>query len=214
MSVITSRKRLSAPASPIVTLSELYEHLHLDTEGSPPTHPEDVTLALRVQAATDEIDAPDGWLGRALLPQQWRITTRGFPCYSRNNPDSVLWLPYPPLVSVDLVRYRSPTNNLVTLVEGTDYEVREGNPVAGIAPTYSNNWPTARDSDNAVEVTFTCGYDASVSPSNPLPDLVKQFVLVVAGAMYLQREELAVNVNISPVRQFRNALQTLRVYGP
>lgn len=212
--MITSRKRLSAPALPIVTLLELYEHLHLDTEGSPPTHPEDATLAIRVQAATDEIDGADGWLGRALQPQQWRITTRGFPCWTVDNPDTVLWLPLPPLVSVDLVRYRTSTNDVINLVEGVDYEVREGDPVAGIAPLYQEQWPVTRDSDNAVEVTFTCGYSTAISPPNPLPAIVKQFVLVLAGTMYAQREDLAININTKEVAQFRNALKTLQVFGP
>ena len=209
--MITSRTRLTPPSAPIVSLAELYEHLHLDTEGSPPSHPEDATLALRVQAATDEIDAGDGWLGRALLPQRWRATWRGFPCATPGNPDAALTLPYPPLIAVDSVRYRNTAGSWVAMVEGTDYEVRDGDPYAAIAPPYLGIWPVAADTHNAVEVIFRCGYDAAISPTNPLPDLVRQFVLVLAGTMYLQREEIALNVNTSTVRQFRNALKTLQV---
>lgn len=211
MSRITATRRLTAPASPIVSLAELYEHLHLDTEGSPPTHPEDVTLALRVQAATDEIDAGRGWLGRALLPQRWRVTFSGFPCASDSNPEAALLLPYPPLIRVDSVRYRDTGGSWNTLVEGVGFEVRDMEPHGAIAPLFQNVWPVTADLTNAVEVIFWCGYDETVSPANPLPDLVKQFVLVTAGTMYLQREDLAVNVNATPVRQFRNALQTLKV---
>ena len=206
--MITSRRRLTAPSAPIVTLAELYEHLHLDTEGSPPTHPEDATLALRVQAATDELDAGDGWLGRALLPQRWRVTWRGFPCSRPGNPDAELRLPFPPLIAVDSVRYRDVSGAWVNMVAGTDYEVRDGDPFASIAPLYLRNWPVTADTHNAVEVIFRCGYDEAASPSNPLPDLVRQFVLVTAGTMYNTREDLAVNVNTVPVRQFRNALRT------
>ena len=209
--MITSRRRLTAPTDPIVTLAELYEHLHLDTEGSPPTHPEDATLALRVQAATDEIDAGNGWLGRALLPQRWRVAWRGFPCSRPNNPDAELRLPFPPLIEVQSVRYRDSGGDWVNMVEGTDYEVRYGDPYGSIAPLYLSTWPVTADTHNAVEVTFRCGYDETASPPNPLPDLVKQFVLVVAGTMYNSREEVAVNVNTRTIRQFRNALKTLQV---
>lgn len=210
--IITSRRRTAAPAAPIVSLAELYEHLHLDTEGSPPTHPEDATLALRVQAATDEIDAGDGWLGRALLPQSWRVTFPRFPCSTGANPEAMLKLPFPPLISVDAVRYRDASGAWVVMVAGDDYEERiDGDPHGGIVPLFNTVWPVTADVQNAVEVTFTCGYDEAASPPNPLPDLVKQFVLVVAGTMYLQREDLAVNVNTAPVRQFRNALLTLKV---
>lgn len=212
--MITARTRLVAPTAPIVTLSELYEHLHLDTEGSPPTHPEDATLALRVQAATDEIDAGKGWLGCALLPQQWRVTYNEFPCATYGNPEQLLRLPFPPLVSVDLVRYRNSAGDFVTLTEGVEYEVRAGDPVAAIVPPLFKSWPVTACVGNAVEVTFTCGYDESASPSNPLPAIVKQFVLVLAGTMYTFREEVAANVNTSDVMQFRNAVGTLKVEAP
>lgn len=212
--MITARTRLVAPTAPIVTLAELYEHLHLDTEGSPPTHPEDVTLALRVQAATDEIDAGDGWLGRALLPQTWRIRYDSFPCSTTENPEALLRLPFPPLISVDLVRYRNTAGDFVTMTADTDYVVREGDPVAALAPPYLGTWPVTADTGDAVEVTITCGYDGDASPANPLPALVKQFVLVLAGTMFNSREEVAVNVNTSEITQFRNALRALKVAGP
>lgn len=214
MSFITSRTRKSAPIGPVVTLQEMQEHLRLDLFGSPPSHPEDDLVMIKVQAATDEIDGADGWLGRALLPQQWQITTRGFPCSTPRNPDAVLWLPLPPLISVDSVRYRDSSGAYVTLAPN-QYEVRAGNPVAGIAPLYLQSWPVTADADNAVEVTFTAGYDGDASPPNPLPAIVKQFVMVVASTMYEQREDLAININTAPVRQFRLALDgTLRVWGP
>lgn len=215
--MITARTRIVAPSSPVVTLPELYEHLHLDTEGSPPTHPEDVTLALRVQAATDEIDANMGWLQRALMPQRWRLRYDGFPCASDSNPDALLVLPFPPLISVDLVRYRDTSGAFVTLTEGTDYEVRDDSygawmDCSSIAPVYGGHWPTTARAGNAVEVTITCGYDDTASPPNPLPALVKQFVLVLAGTMYSFREEVAGNIQTSEVKQFREALaNTLQV---
>jgi uncharacterized phiE125 gp8 family phage protein len=192
----------------------MHEHLRLDLTGSPPSHPEDATIALRVAAATDEIDAGDGWLGRALLPQQWRVTFNGFPCQERNNPDAAIFLPYPPLISVDAVRYRNTSNTLTTLVAGTDYEVIQGDPHGMILPAFQTPWPPTSGRVNAVEVTFTCGYDEDASPPNPVPDLAKQFIMVCAGTMYEVREDVSLNLNVNPVEQFRNALKTLRVYGP
>lgn len=213
--MITSRRRIVQPTEPVVTLGEMQTHLNLDLTGSPPTHPDDDDIEAYVAAATNDLEGEDGWIGRALMPQQWRVTFRRFPSACDKNPDAALFLPYPPLISVDSVTYRATSGASVTLTEGTDYEVfADGDPHAWIAPPYQDIWPVTADVLNAVTVTFTCGYDASASPANPLPAAIKQYVKVLAALMYEQRELDVININIQPVANYHAAAQRFRVYGP
>ena len=207
--MIISRRRLVAPTAPIVSLATMREHLRLDVTGSPPTHPDDTLVEAYVQAATDELDAGptgDGWLGRALMPQQWRVIYNGFPCDDGN-----LILPYPPIISVDSVTYTQGSDAPVTMVAGTDYVAEiYGDPHGYLYTPYGVAWPGAE----RVTVTFTCGYQTGSPAVADVPELIQQFIRLRAASYYAQREMEAINVNVLPIDAFYNAVRTFRVWGP
>lgn len=213
--MISSRVRLIAPSATVASLAEMQLHLKLDTEGSPPAHPDDTLVMDKLAGAVSEIDAGDGWLGRALLPQQWRVSWRGFPCLTARNPDAALVLPFPPLISVDSVKYRDTGGTLITMTEAVDFEVNlQGEPNGFVAPLYRQVWPVTADRFDAVQVVFHCGYDATGSPPNALPEAIKHYCMVAAGLKYSNRDAEATNNGLDPLDPFRNAIQTFRVFGP
>lgn len=209
--MITSKQRIVAPTGPVVTLDEMREHLRLDTEGSPPVHPEDALIQSYVGAVTSELDAGEGWLGRALHPQTWRITLDRFPCVTRDNPSGAILLPYPPLLEVESVTYVDDNGATQSF---TDYTVNSNAEPAELHPAFNASWPSTRNVWNAVTIQFRCGYDVDASPTNPVPELIRQYVRIVAASMYEQREADAINVRVQPIDQFRNAIRQFRVWGP
>lgn len=216
--MITSRRRIVAPTTPVVTLAEMYLQCRLDTEGSPPTHPEDTLLQQYVAAATAELeggDDGDGWLGRSLMPQTWRITCDGFPCADDANPYAELRLPFPPLMSVDSLTYVNNAGETVTMTEGTDYVVDlDGDPCGSIRPVFRGLWPTTGDVPRSVAIVFTAGYNADASPPMTVPAIIKQAIQMRAGTMYAQREDVALNINVQPIGDWVAPIKAFRVYGP
>ena len=215
MSVITSRKRIVPPTEPVVSLALMQQHLNLDLNGSPPSHPDDDLIMSYVEAATNDMEGEDGWIGRSLAPQRWRIGYRAFPSVCDKNPDAALFLPYPPIVSVDSVRYSDGAGTLSTLTEGVDFEVNlDGDPHAWICPLYGKSWPTTADRNVSVVVEFTAGFDASALPANPIPAAIRQYVMLHAALMYQHREIELTNAQLQPIDNFLSAAKRFRVYGP
>ena len=105
------------PPEPVVSLEEAKLHLRVDGDG------EDTRISSMIEAATTEIDGPDGWLGRALsrqtlcafpAPCDWRLLGDGRYGFE---------LPYPPTRSQDAVvvtavSYTNSAGDTVGLVSG------------------------------------------------------------------------------------------------
>lgn len=194
----------------------MQQHLRLDLDGSPPVHPEDDLVEAYTASVVAELDAGDSWFGRALAPQQWRITLRCFPEASQRNPDAAILLPYPPLISVDAVTYLDADGDTQTMVAGTDYEASvDGDPFGFIVPILDGDWPTdVAERWNAITITFTCGYGTGSPIAEVVPETIKQYIRMVAGSMYEQREADVIGVMQSAMHQFRNVINQHRVWGP
>jgi uncharacterized phiE125 gp8 family phage protein len=100
-----------------------------------------------IKAARQTIDGRDGWLGRALNTQTWKLLLSGFPC-------EPIRIPLPPLISVESVKYYDLAGDLQTVDPG-DYRI-----LAGARPeiTPTGSWPSAACRADAVEILFTAGY--------------------------------------------------------
>lgn len=157
-----------APTDPAVTLADAKKALGIaDTS-------QDLIVGAAIAACSDTLDpAFGGWLGRALRTQSWELQLRGFSrrhhgfCFI--NPRQAqevhyIVLPYPPLQSVDSVKYIDVNGIDQTLVKDTDFRViGQGQPYgkAAIAPLYGQAWPVPRFDDASVRIRFTCGYEES-----------------------------------------------------
>lgn len=182
---------ITSPDEEVVTLAEAKAQLRITDTSS-----DDLITAL-IMAAVNQIDpAGGGWLGRALRPQTWELRSDGFPygyCgsgYHRNfRVQNEIVLPYPPLISVDSVKYFDTVGVEQTLTEGVGYRVLGLGSIngAGIAPVYGGSWPSARCDAESVVVQFTCGYDVTDGNSPPtdlLPAPIKQAVLLMVKDLF------------------------------
>lgn len=174
---------ITAPTQDVVTLDEAKLHLRLTT-----TDKDDLIEAM-IQAASASFDpAFGGWLGRALRPQTWELRLPAFIGASffamypdefalKASPCAAIELPFPPLISVDSVKYYSTAGVDTTLTEGVGFRVLNSGGLGkqSIAPLYGESWPTCRVDAESVRIRFTCGYDGTDDP-DPLPAPIKQAV--------------------------------------
>lgn len=169
---------ITVPTEDVVTLDEAKAQLR-----ETGTSHDDMITAL-IAAAVSQIDpAGGGWLGRALRPQTWEIRGNGFPWYS-------IELPYPPLISVDSIKYDDGAGVEQTLIEGAGFRVigLGGRNKTSIAPIYNGYWPSSVRCDaESVRIRFTCGYpiDSGDSPpTDTLPQPIKQAVLLMVKHLW------------------------------
>lgn len=188
----------TTPTEYPITAEQLKLHSHADGND------EDENFGLYVQAATRLAEKR---LDRQIVTATLRVTYDKFPCATRQNPESAIYLPRPPLQSVTSIGYVD-TNGTTQTMATTDYIVDANSEPGRITPRYGDIWPTPRDQMNAVTVTYVAGYgNASAVPSS-----IKQWMLVVGAHWYRNRE--AVNIgNITSPLEYMDALLMQESYG-
>lgn len=166
--------RVTPPSMLPVTEESVWDFLRLDISGSP-AEPVDRAEVLRlIRAGTDALDGADGWLGRALVRQTWRLALDAFPRWE-------IALPLPPLRSVDSVVYLD-TSGTETTLSADQYHVAGVDGDGRLVPVTS--WPSAADRPEAVRITFTCGYsgdggspeDLAANVPAPIKDAIRRMV--------------------------------------
>jgi uncharacterized phiE125 gp8 family phage protein len=168
---------LEGPAAPLVALEEAQVHLRSE-------NPEEAGLVQSlVMAATVQAEA---FCRRRFLTQRWRVTLDAF------RPGAIV-LPYPPLQSVESVKYIDQAGTLQT-VASTDYLVRPAEVPGEVVPAYGLAWPSARAAKDAVRVEFTCGY----GDPEDVPETIRAAVLLIVGTLYANRETVA-PVSMQPI---------------
>ncbi len=135
---------ITPPATALLTLTEVKEHLRVDTSGS------DDELTRLITAATSYLDARDGVLGRCLVSQVWRYDISGF--------SPAIRVPLPPTISVDSIQYYDTTDTLQTLASD-QYRVLDGGFTGSVIITEESvTYPATNTRPDAVRITFTAGY--------------------------------------------------------
>lgn len=176
---------ITEPEVEPLTLEETKAHLRvLHTD-------EDNLIAIYIRAAREYVDGPNGFLGRALITQTWRLTIDEFPLEE-------IKIPLPPLQSVVDVKYDD-TAGVEQAVATTDYYVDAASEPGWIVPVGS--WPTPLDAINAVRVTFKAGYSATTdSPpdlAGNVPFNIKAAMLLIIGNLYENREDNVVGTIVN-----------------
>jgi hypothetical protein len=111
---------------------------------------EDAKFEDAIKEAYYRLDGPLGWLNRAILEQQWVGVVDRF--------DDAIELPLPPLVSVDLIRYRDVDGAWQTLSSDAYGFSTFG--LMGVVHCKSGaSLPAVTKEPGGVEITFTCGYE-------------------------------------------------------
>ena len=161
-----------------------------------PASTSDATIAAYVQAATDELDGPGGWLGRALGTQVLELQSHHFPnaCWPCSGPEfdegwlahafrpgrnwSTIHLPYPEVQSVVSVSYLDGTGTRVTL-DSSAY-VLSGRELSA---AWGTLWPIAQPMPGSVAIRYSAGYAT-------VPEAARQaIVLMVAQSIALGRPD-------------------------
>ena len=189
--------RVTGPANQPVSLDQAKRQVKLE----PDETENDEELGDILAQATEAMDGYAGWLGRALITQQWKLCLPGF--WAQSHPDVrpdyfppgllTIWphrhqprirLPLPPLQSVQSVAYVDTTGTAQTLSSSL-YTVIDG-PRGELAAAPGQTWPdTQDDNPRAVTITFTCGYGDT---ADDVPSQIKRAILLIVGHWYEHKE--------------------------
>lgn len=151
------------PPEPVVTWEDADNHLKLDGDTS-----QQAEVEAFIAAAIEHIDAPDGWLGRAIGAQTLEVRGSFF--------DGDRWrLPFPPVIEVSAVKYLD-VNGVEQTLPDDFYEVRGDE----IVRAYGKSWPATRRDDESVRVTYRAGY-----VSLPMP--IRAAILLMTEDLYRNR---------------------------
>jgi len=161
-----------------------------------------------IYAATQHIDAPNGWLGRALGLQTLEARMYGF-C-------DLIRLPYQPIVDIVSVHYLDGTGQPV-LVDPDTYELFGRD----LGCAWGKSWPTPgayRGHAETVRIRYRAGnaIDPDADPVEPnVPEPIKQAILLMVGDMWHARATIATGAAMHAVPMsttVQNLLSPFRVY--
>lgn len=192
---------LSAPAYQPVSLLEMRRWCKIEEDDS--NH--DNVLAV-IRAALTK-DAENKTL-RAFVQRSYRAYFSEWPIGSSGIPE--FKLPYPPLVSVESVKYRDLNGTLQTLA--TDQYVVHAWQPGIIVPAWNVSWPSARRVPDGIQVEFTAGY-AIGSPADEaghqqnVPENLKLWMASKALTIFDKRDQLVLGTIVTSVpRDFSDGL--------
>jgi Phage gp6-like head-tail connector protein len=119
-------------------------------------------------------------------------------------------IPYAPLKSVNSIRYIAQDGTAVTLNPDVDFIIDRISELGRIFPLHGHIWPSALHVANAIEITFTAGYDpdpdadpddheiTGVLNQQPdstvllaIPETIRVAILILVAHWYSNREPVA-----------------------
>lgn len=132
---------------------------------------------------------------RKIARQQWRLTVDQFPGRQVDDYRPPTWrygifrMPFPPLQSVDLIQYVDPTQQTqpftLTTLDPSKWMVDNTTEPGRLAPAPYNVWPATNPlAFQAVQITFTCGYNTV----EDVPYGIVQAIKMLAAHFYEHRE--------------------------
>jgi uncharacterized phiE125 gp8 family phage protein len=161
--------RIAAPATAAVTLVDAQRQTRSSSAE------DNAVLEDAIAAATEHVEA-DTW--RRFITQGWRQTFDAWPSVAMR-------LRFPPLVSVQSVKYVDPNGVLQTL-DSSVYLVRTMETPGEIRLKRGQSWPAIADEPDAVRVEFTCGYGDITA----VPPAARRAILMLVGTMFAHRESV------------------------
>lgn len=162
LSVVTA-----AALSP-VALQTLKDHLKVTDTA------EDTLLTGYLAAAVEWVE---DYIKRPLITRTMKLTLDLFPASGQ------IELAMPPVSAVSHVKYYNTAGTLTTLSSSDYWTVLNETDGPGLVILKSSaSWPDLQeDRPRAVEVTFTCGYGATVAS---VPNEIRQAILILAAHLW------------------------------
>ena len=165
---------VTAPASPLVSLTDAKLMLRVD-------HALDDTLITAlVAAATMEAQQT---AARAFVTQTLQLTRDGW------TDDGVLRLDWPPVQSVEWVKYYD-SDNVLQTVSSADYVTILDEEPALIVPASGASWPSDLRSRSAVRVQYVAGYGTPAQAAAAQPDL-PALIMALVAVDYEHRDQIS-----------------------
>lgn len=140
-------KIITAPPEEPVTLSEIKDHLRIDHSDH------DTMLENLIQASREWVEQITG---RAIVEQTRAVLYQYWPA------EGVFQLPYPPIQSVDSLKYTD-TDGTENTFSSDNYSVVTGREPGQLVLGYNKTWPTAiiHHDEYPIEIQYVCGYAAT-----------------------------------------------------
>lgn len=169
---------LEAATEPVVSLADIRRHLKQDAwmGGNPAApdavgHPDDEAMMDMVAAATGEIEGPNGWLGRAIMPQTLAVRLASL---------EPVRLPMPPTLEVVSISVENDAGGWAFLAD-ENWRLVEDAPHMRLEPAKGVSWPTGR-----AIVIYRAGYEPPTGDAlqNPEMALIKSWVRMRVTDLY------------------------------
>jgi len=173
-----------------ISLAEAKHHLRVD--GSD----DDTYIANLILTATDRAES---FQRRTYMQRQRTYVLDSFP--------PIIRPPYPPLVSVDSIKYID-TNGVEQTLDSAEYDVDITTEPGRIKPAYEKSWPSIRTVMNAVTITYTAGY----ASKDAVPFDIKAAILLIIGHLYENREDVSEDSLMKIPEGAESLLYMKRVY--
>ena len=133
----------------------------------------DTTLQELIKSATNAVSND---LGRAL-------TTTVYTLHLDRWPGREIQLPYPPLISVDSVKYYGDTTETLDTFSSGSYTVSTGGDPGVLWLNEDEDWPDLMDRPSPIEIQFQAGYGAD---TDDVPAAIQAAVTMTAAYFFDQ----------------------------
>lgn len=176
--------------------ASLQQHLHLDDGDISQV----AALTLYIGQARE---AAEHDCRRAFITQTWLMTLDRFPMpgmetsnanwqspgpltavRTDNSTGFEITIPLPPLQTIGSIKYYDPAGLLVTL-DPSQYFVDNVSEPARVTPAPGTAWPSTLHRANAVEVSFTAGWD---STGLLIPNGIRAWMMLRVADLFANRE--------------------------
>ena len=163
---------ITPPATEPVTLAQVYDHLRLVPEGSPPVHPLDAAISDWITSAREEAEKITG---RAFIEQTLLLVD--------DRVQNSIRLQRPPVIEIEEVSYYD-TANVATVIDPAHYFVTEGfSPVLQFPYGYA--YPCVYSRPDAFRVRYRAGFlDAAEPPAANVPSPIRHAILIGVEMLY------------------------------
>lgn len=149
--------RVITPPSPIVTPADIAGDHAAD----------DAAVAAMIEAVTEEIDGPTGWLGRAIGPQTLELT---LPAFCHRN----VRLPCPPIIGNISLKYLD-SEEVVQTVDSANYRLVDDE--LWLARGFS--FPPVACERDAIRIRYDAGYNGTGDgKTGAIPERARQAIIL------------------------------------
>lgn len=172
---------------------------------------QDATVAMLVKAMREDAE---NLTGRAFVQRQLRLYLHTWPIVAGRNQFT---LPFPPLISVESIKYRDVAGTLQTLA-ADQYVVHAWKEPGIVVPEWNVSWPFIRSVPDSIQVSFTAGY-APGSPQDEagaqevMPAKLKLWMEAKAATLFKGREQYVTGNLVRVPRDFTDGLLDSLVVG-